>query len=205
LKLETVPSGHLNQGEIIVSDHQGQRHHICPWYMAYTFDNPLRKLLHDSSRILGPYVRQGMTVLDLGCGMGYFSLGMARLVGESGKVFSVDMQPEMLRIVEKRARRKGLFNRIETVLTDGISLQLGVAVDFALCFWMVHEVPDQAALFGQLYSALKPGGHLFVAEPGMRHVSDDEMEMSVALAGEAGFVEVARPRVRISKAVVLRK
>jgi ubiquinone/menaquinone biosynthesis C-methylase UbiE len=188
-----------------VSDQQGQRHHICPWYMAYTFDNPLRRLIHDSGKILGPFIQPGMTALDLGCGMGYFSLGMARLVGETGKVFSVDLQTEMLRIVKKRAGRKGLSQRIETVLTDGISLELGVEVDFALCFWMVHEVPDQASLFEQLYSALKPGGHLFVAEPGMWHVSDEEMDKSVALAVQAGFVEVARPRVRISKAVVLKR
>ena len=179
--------------------------HVCPWYMAYTFDNPLRRLIHDSGKILGPYIQPGMTALDLGCGMGYFSLGMARLVGESGKVFSVDLQPEMLRIVEKRARRKGLFNSIETVLTDGTSLQLELPVDFALCFWMVHEVPDQTALFRQIYSALKPGGHLFVAEPGMWHVSDEEMDRSVALAVQAGFVEVARHSVRISKAVVFKK
>jgi ubiquinone/menaquinone biosynthesis C-methylase UbiE len=180
-------------------------HHICPWYMAYTFDNPLRRLLHDPSKILGPYVKPGMIALDLGCGMGFFSLGMARLVGDSGKVLAVDMQPQMLRIVERRARRKGLAERIETSLTNGDSLELVAQVDFALCFWMAHEVPNQDALFRNFFSALKPGGHLFLAEPGMGHVSGEEMERSVALAAEAGFVEVARPKVRISRAVVFKK
>ena len=173
--------------------------------MAYLFDNPLRKLLHNPETILGPYLKQGMTALDVGCGMGYFSLGMARLVGDSGKVFSVDLQPEMLRIVEKRARRKGLAERIQTALTDGNSLGFEGSVDFALCFWMVHEVPDQKSLFEQLRSALAPGGHLFVAEPGMRHVTNEEMNESVRIAEEAGLTEIARPVVRISSAVVFKK
>jgi 2-polyprenyl-3-methyl-5-hydroxy-6-metoxy-1,4-benzoquinol methylase len=172
--------------------------------MAYLFDNPLRRLIHDPVKILGPYVRPGMTVLDIGCGMGFFSLGMARLVGDSGKVFSLDMQPEMLRIVEKRARRKGLSGRIETHLTDGDSLGVQVPVDFALCFWMVHEVPDQTSFFTELHSSLRPGAHLFITEPGM-HVTAENLETSVKVAIEAGFVEAARPQVRMSRAVVLKK
>lgn len=69
---------------------------ICPWWMTYTFDNPLRRLLHDRRRILGPFVRPGMRVADIGCGMGYFTLGLADLVGPQGKVLAVDLQKRQL-------------------------------------------------------------------------------------------------------------
>ncbi|UCG39704.1 MAG: class I SAM-dependent methyltransferase [bacterium] len=154
--------------------------------------------------MLGPCVRPGMTVLDVGCGMGFFSLGLARLVGEGGRVISVDLQPQMLRVLERRARRKGLAGRIETRLAGSDGLGIHEAVDFALCFWMVHEVGDQAALFGELFRILRPGGHLFVAEPSM-HVRAEELEASVKQALTAGFEEVTRPGVRLSAAVVLKR
>ena len=70
--------------------------HVCPWWLCYSFDNPLRRLIHNPQRILSPYIKQGMTVLDAGCGMGYFSIGMAKMVGDSGKVIAVDLQQKML-------------------------------------------------------------------------------------------------------------
>ncbi len=54
---------------------------VCPWWICYTFDNPLRRLIHDPERLLEPYVKPGMTVVDIGCGMGYFTLG----AGEAGR------------------------------------------------------------------------------------------------------------------------
>ena len=54
---------------------------VCPWWFAYTFDNPLRRLLHNPRKILGPYVKEGDTAVDIGCGMGPFTVELARLVG----------------------------------------------------------------------------------------------------------------------------
>ena len=54
---------------------------VCPCWMCYTFDNPLRRLVHDPRKIVGPYLREGMTALDVGCGIGYFAIGMAKIVG----------------------------------------------------------------------------------------------------------------------------
>jgi len=178
--------------------------HICPWYHAYLFDNPLRRLLHDPAKILGPYVKPGMTVADIGCGMGFFSIGMARLVGQEGKVLSRDVQPQMLRTLESRAHRRGLADRIGTRLipTDGLGLE--DPVDFALCFWMVHETPDQAVFFKDLSTSLKPGGAALVAEPSM-HVKEEHFEQSVFLAKEAGFEEESRPKIRSCRSVVIRK
>ena len=85
---------------------------VCPWWVCYSFDNPLRRLFHDPERLLDPYVKPGMTVVDIGCGMGYFTVGLAKLVGPEGKVIAVDLQQQMLDALERRARRAGMADRI---------------------------------------------------------------------------------------------
>jgi 2-polyprenyl-3-methyl-5-hydroxy-6-metoxy-1,4-benzoquinol methylase len=93
--------------------------HICPWWGGYFIDNPLRRLIHDLQTILGPYVKPGMTVLDVGCGMGFFSIGMARMVGDEGRVIAVDLQQKMLDVLWRRAQRAGVADRIRLGLHDG--------------------------------------------------------------------------------------
>jgi len=184
-----------------MSDH---KHRICPWRTAYLFDNPLRRLIHDPAKILGPYVKTGMTVADVGCGMGFFSLGMARLVGPEGKVFSLDIQPQMLNVLKGRARRRKLLERIETRLIEPDGLGIDEAVDFVLAFWMVHEVPDQEVFFQDVADVLRSGSHMFVCEP-TPHVTEEELEKSIGLAEEKGFQVIDRPPIRMGQAVVLEK
>ncbi len=179
-------------------------HHVCPWYMAYLFDNPLRPLLHDPERILGQYVKTGMTVLDIGCGMGFFSLGMAEMVGPEGRVISLDLQARMLVVLERRARKRGLSKRIESRLVGEGALPVENPVDFALCFWMVHEVPDQPFFLREISSVLKPGAHALIAEPGM-HVKREDLEETIRIASGEGFSVTERPRIRMSHAVVITK
>jgi 2-polyprenyl-3-methyl-5-hydroxy-6-metoxy-1,4-benzoquinol methylase len=66
--------------------------HLFPWWAGYLLINPLRKFSLDPDRILGKYIKKGMTVIDAGCAMGYFSLPAAKIVGSSGLVLCVDMQ-----------------------------------------------------------------------------------------------------------------
>ncbi|MGB5880104.1 MAG: class I SAM-dependent methyltransferase, partial [Thermoanaerobaculia bacterium] len=111
------------------------RDHVCPWWLAYSFDNRLRRFIHRPERLLGPYVRQGMTVLDVGCGMGHFSLGLARMVGSDGQVIAVDLQPEMLEVLSARANKEGLDERIRLHRCQKDELGVDVAADFILTFW----------------------------------------------------------------------
>lgn len=178
--------------------------HVCPWWLAYTFDNTLRRLAHDPEKLLSPYVRSGMTVLDVGCGMGHFSIGMARLVGPSGKVHSVDLQEKMLRVLTGRARRLGLLERIRPALCTAGSLGIENAFDFVLAFWMVHEVPDPESLFREIADRMKPGAFLLYAEPSF-HVKEALFHEIRRLAVAAGLHLEGAPRIRFSRSALLKK
>ena len=123
--------------------------HVCPWWVGYLLVSPLRSLFQKPERILGAYVREGMTVLDAGCAMGFFSLPLARMVGEKGRVICVDMQERMIRSLEKRANKAGLLDRIETRVCAPTNLELADLegqVDFAVAIAVVHETRDAGHL-----------------------------------------------------------
>jgi ubiquinone/menaquinone biosynthesis C-methylase UbiE len=124
--------------------------HVCPWYIGYLLASPLRRLFLKPEKILSPYVHSGMTVLEVGPGMGFFSLPLAKLVGEAGQIICVDIQEKMLKNLRKRADNAGLLWRIETRLCADTSLQiddLKDKIDFVLAFAVVHEVLDTKKLF----------------------------------------------------------
>ena len=178
--------------------------HVCPWWMAWTFDNPLRKLFQDPGRIVGSFVRDGMTVADIGCGMGYFSVAMAKLVGPTGKVLAVDLQEQMLQYLKKRALREGVTDRITTVLAGPDDIKIAEQVDFVLVFWMVHEVKDIPRFFGQVAAVLKPGGKVLYVEPRM-HVTQKRFEEILGYAKAAGFSVNDGPKVGMSRAASLQR
>ena len=182
-------------------------HHACPWWMGYFLLNPIRRLGQNPHAILSPYVQKGMTVLEIGPGMGYFTLPLARMAGPGGRIISVDIQEKMISGLRKRAERAGLSDRIETRLTNYTSLgvgDLGGSIDFALAFAVVHEVPDQAALFRELHAALKDGGLLLMADPSSRF-SGGEYEKAVGFAADAGFCKIKEPGISRSRAALLKK
>ena len=183
-------------------------HRVCPWWIGYLLASPIRRWISDDPEsLLKPYVRPGMIVLEPGPGMGYFTLPMARMVGASGRVIAVDIQPKMLAGLSRRARRAGLLDGIETRLAQPDRLgvdDLRGRVDFALVFAVVHEMPSPAAFFGEAAAALKTGGLLLFAEPA-GHVKPQDFESELEAARAAGLVEVNRPSIRRSIAAVLRK
>ncbi len=137
--------------------------------------------------------------------MGMFSLAMAKMVGVSGRVYSVDIQPKMLDALRKRAERAGVAARIQLIHANQDNIGIQEPVDFVLAFWMVHEVQDRRRFFDQVASVLKKktGAFLFV-EPKM-HVSRSQYENSLNVAKNAGLEIRETPSIRISFAAVLRK
>lgn len=181
--------------------------HVCPVWVGYLLASSLRKLLQNPRKILEPYVRKDMKVLDVGPGMGFFSLPLARLVGPNGKVIGVDFQEKMLQALERRARKADLGDRIETRLCRRDSLNLDDlegAVDFGLAFAVVHEVTDKERLFSEISRALKAAGTLLMVEPKM-HVSRAVFGETISIAEQNGFQAVATPQVSLSLAVLLSK
>jgi len=179
--------------------------HICPWWLTFTFDNPLRRLLHEPRAMLAPYVRAGMRVADLGCGMGHFTVGLADLVGPNGHVQAVDLQPESLARVRKRLERAGLLPRVTLAHAEPTGLGLEGSVEFVLAFWMVHEVPDARGFFAQVREHLAPGGCMLVAEPRM-HVKAESWARSLVIAQTEGLRPSAQsPEIRWSHAALLER
>ncbi len=163
--------------------------HVCPVWMGWWLASPVRRLFQDPEKILGPFIREGMRVLEPGSAMGFYSLPAARLVGPSGKVISVDLQPGMIKSLKKRATKAGLADRIEARLCDATSLRiddLKGAVDFAFAIAVVHEVPDAEAFFRQIAQALKPDGKFLFVEP-KGHVTAQAFAHSIRLAEKTGF------------------
>ncbi|HEY6009158.1 MAG TPA: class I SAM-dependent methyltransferase [Geobacteraceae bacterium] len=172
-------------------------HRVCPHWLGYFLLNPLRRLWHDPEEILRPYVTPGMTVLDLGSAMGFFTLPLAGMVGPSGRVVAVDVQEKMLRSLNRRAVQAKVAERIVARLCTPTSLDLADlegAIDFALAFAVVHEAPDARSLFADLFRALKPGASCLVAEP-KGHVSAREFAQTLSAAEGAGFGIVGTPKI----------
>jgi ubiquinone/menaquinone biosynthesis C-methylase UbiE len=103
---------------------------VCPWWLAFTLNNVFRKWVRDPQSILEPFIRPGQVATDIGCGPGFFTLDMARLVGADGKVIAVDLQEKMLQIVKQRAEKAHLSDRIQYHQCQAQALGLQEPSDF---------------------------------------------------------------------------
>jgi ubiquinone/menaquinone biosynthesis C-methylase UbiE len=177
--------------------------HVCPRWLCFTFDNVFRKLLHDPYKILQPYIKEGDTVLDVGPGIGYFTIPLAQLVGDRGRVIAADIQQEMLTAIKKRAKQRDVEGRIILQLSSSDSLNVKTKVNFILAFWMVHEVSDKPLFLTQLRSLLKDDGRFLLVEPKF-HVTKRKFTASVRLALKAGFALDDSPQISLSKSALFR-
>lgn len=182
-------------------------HDVCPWWMGYLLASPIRKLFESPKELLSPHVKPGMRVLEPGSGMGFFTVELAHMVGPKGKVVALDLQERMLKGLERRVAKAGVGDRVETRLVNGHGLDisdLAGSIDFAAAINLVHEVPDQAGLFWDIYQSLKPGGILLFVEPKM-HISGEEVAASLELARKTGFELVSREITRMGHLSILEK
>lgn len=182
-------------------------HRVCPWWLGYFLLNPFRRYRENPANILTPHVRQGMTVLEPGPGMGFFTLELARMVGASGRVVAVDIQTKMLDRLKRRAAKAGLLDRLDARLASSDSMaiaDLAGSVDFTLAFAVVHEFPDAARFFAEVAAASKSGASLLLAEPA-GHVKAAEFDAELKAASDAGFALVDHPLIRGSHTALLKR
>ena len=109
-------------------------------------------------------IKEGMTVADLGTGTGYFVPHLAQAVGQDGRVLAVDIEPAMLRYVEKTAEKRALAN-VDTVLAKPSDTQLGrSSVDRVLTVNTWHHIPKRETYAEHLAERLNKGGSLWVID-----------------------------------------
>ena len=161
----------------------------CPYWVGYLLLSPLRRLFENPEKMLKPHIKPGMTVLEPGPGMGYFTLPLARMVGPKGRVYALDKQEKMLKKLRKRAGRKNLGGIIQTrpTLPDSLGIpDLKASADLAVLLHMLHEHSNPETLLFEVFQSLRPGGRMIIKEP-PGHVTEKELEESFMLAEWAGF------------------
>lgn len=179
--------------------------HVCPPSVVKWLNSPLRYLFQNPKKIMGGYVKPGDTAIDLGCGGGFFAVALAKMVGESGQVIAMDLQKEMLAFTRELASKKGVLDRItfhqcrekEFGLSD-------VQVDFALAFYMVHEVPDRHKFFTQVAALLKSNARFMVIEP-THHVSEAQFKQFLEDAKSVGLQYIKPAKVLFSRGMLFTK
>jgi len=172
-------------------------HHTCPVWIGRLLASPIRRLVENPTEILAPFVSRGATVIDVGSAMRFHSLDLARLVGPEGRVVCIDIQEKMLAGLEKRARRKGLDDIIETRLCsqEGLALDdLAGKAELVTAFNVVHETAYPVRFLTQCAQALRSGGRLMIVEP-KGHVSVGEFAETAASARSLGLEPQTPPNV----------
>ncbi len=175
---------------------------VCPVELAGGLDNGIRRWLQNPNKILAPYIRSGMTVLDLGCGPGFFTIEMGRMLYDSGKVIAADLQQGMLDKVAAKIKSSELENTIQLHKCQDDRIGLAEKVDFILAFFMVHEVPDHDKLFAEVKTLLKPGGRMLIIEPNF-HVSKESFNNMMEIINKYGLTEIDRPKHFLCRSVLI--
>lgn len=180
---------------------------ICPWWAGRLLLNPLRTIIHNPYKITSPYIQKGSMILEIGPGMGHFSLPMARLTGQAGRIYCVDIQEKMLAVLKKRSERAGLNQIISTRIAERDSLKISdlhEKIDFCLLFAVAHEIKDQKRIFFEIFLSLKKNGILLFSEP-CGHVTRNAFNRSLDYAKEAGFTVRNELRITLEHSAVLIK
>ena len=177
---------------------------VCPVERAGSLDNRIRRWIQNPQKILKPYIQKGMTVLDIGCGPGFFSIDIAQMVGKSGRVIAADLQEGMLQKLRDKIQGTEFEERITVHKSEENKIGVSEKVDFVLAFYVLHEMPNQKDFFKELESILKPNGQALIVEPPLR-VSKRVFEETIRKARDAGFTPADGPKVFLSKTAILKK
>lgn len=181
-----------------------EKNRVCPVELAGSLDNKIRKWFQNPNNILAPYVKEGMKVLDIGCGPGFFSIEIAKMVGINGKVFAVDLQEGMLQKIRDKISGTMLESIITPVKCEKDNIPVPEKVDFILAFYMVHEVPDKDLFFETLKKTLLENGEFLIVEPKMFHVSKAEFALTLEKGAKAKFKVYPGPKLPFSFSALLK-
>jgi ubiquinone/menaquinone biosynthesis C-methylase UbiE len=180
--------------------------YICSWRGGPILTARARKLIQNPKRIVAPYLSAGMTAMDIGSGMGFFTVPISDIVGKKGKVIAVDLQKEMLAGLKDRASKAGCENILyQQCDYNSLNIQQWKgSVDFVLIFMMLHEVPDADRLIREVNEALAPGGKLLFSEP-VVHVDSKKFQSSRKEIERSGFTLISSPRIALCRSAIFQK
>ena len=136
-----------------------------PWRWARFIDNPLRRLVQSPSRVMEQAgVHEGMRVLELGPGPGFFTLEASQRAGDSGRLYCLDIQPQLIARLKHRIEREGLEN-VALMVGDAAALPFADnSLDLAFLVTVFGEIPNKDEALRELYRVLRLGGILSVSE-----------------------------------------
>lgn len=177
--------------------------HLHPIENAKALDSQLRLLLQNPRKILKKYILSGMTVLDLGCGTGYFTLEIAKLLGNKGKVIASDVQNGMLEIFKQKLQNSELQKQIQIHKSQENTLGLTEKVDFILAFYSFHEMKYIDSIICELTKIVKPETKILISEQKF-HVSKNTFNTIIQKLENNGFEICGRPKIFLSRTIVMR-
>ena len=178
-----------------------ERGHVCPHQIGFMLDNPFRRLIQSPKKVVGEYIRKGDMVIDMGCGPGYFTIDMAKMVGENGRVIAVDLQEHMLLKVKRKALKHDVSDRMEFHQCEPNTIGLNKKADFILAYYMIHETPNPKGFLAEVKDMLKANGKLLIVEPRM-HVSKKLFETILEEADEVGLKVADFPKGKGGRSVL---
>ena len=177
------------------SPHEMHQRHGDPAAYIASLDDPARDAYQKPDEVLKALdLRPGEVVADIGSGSGYFSLRFARAVGETGRVYAVDVSPDMIRHLNRRIRDAGIRNVVPVLSDPDNPLLPDAAVDRFVIVDTWHHIQDQPRYLLLLKRMLKPGGRVIHIDfkkqdlpvgppPGMKIAREDLVKQMEA----AGF------------------
>ncbi|HDD68872.1 MAG TPA: methyltransferase domain-containing protein [Candidatus Korarchaeota archaeon] len=138
----------------------------CPHQFVRLIENPVRRVLFGPEKVLNRAgILPGMRILELGPGGGFLTVEVANIVGEQGIVCCIDIQPEMIKTLRKKAKKLGLEERILEVVGDASYLPYpDRSFDIAYMVAVLGEIPEQRRAIREIWRMLKNGGTLSITE-----------------------------------------